>query len=365
VKGLKRIIFFLTALAALDAVADTCPTDRPVVTLAPQTVGAYHWSAPVRPLGDPCISHIAVERKNEMVWYAGGPKGVYRTADGGKTWSRRLSGRISTMRMTHDGDNQIPFFYVVLGKELLLTRDHGRSFQQVHTYPQVIASLLVVGSTLYAGAHAVEGETSGIYISDLIGRNMRYQQLETPKDQPLIVWDIAHDPKSNTLYAGTEIGANKPKVNYHPPFLRSSDGGTSWKDVSGRFGADGKWSGINHHVLEIAVRNDGFVYAMGEGSGVYSSPDRGETWIGPFDSPGLGSAMQVDKNRQTRVYLGRVKFGSLTGGMFVSDDGGRSAKTIGLDGASISDIAMNGEGTKLYVAAYASGIYTSPAPVPN
>jgi DNA-binding beta-propeller fold protein YncE len=359
---MKRVLFSI--LLALPAAGDaTCPSDVPVVTLAPQVVGAYRWSAPVRPLGDPCISHLIVERKNENGWYAGGPNGLYVSRDGGKSWVKKLSGRVKTMRLTREGDNQIPFLYVAIGKELHLSRDRGRTFRRVFRYPHAISSLLVVGTTLYAGAHAdAPGMISGIYVSDLLGRNMSFERLD-PSHGTLVVWDIAHDPKSNTLYASTEVSVEKPKI-YHPPFFRSTDGGKTWKDVSGKFGADGKWNGINHHVVEIAVRNDGFVYAMGEGSGVYGSADKGESWVGPINSPGLGHAMWVDKNKQTRVYLGRVKFKLLTGGMFVSDDGGRSATAIGLDGASIADIAMNGEGTKLYVAAYGSGIYTSPAPHP-
>lgn len=358
---MKRVLFCLL-LALRAAAAETCLFDVPVVTLAPHTVGPYRWSAPIRPLGDPCIEHIIVERKNEKGWYAGGPNGVYVSRDGGRSWAKTLSGSVTTMRLTREGDNQIPFLYAVIDKTLHLSRDHGRSFKRIHEYPSFISALLVVGTTLYAAAKAGPGEESGVYVSDLLGRNMVFRPMAAPTG-PLIVWDLAHDPKSNTFYASTEVAANKSEP-YHPPFFRSTDGGKTWQDVSGKFGADGKWQGINWHVLEIAVRKDGFVYAMGEGSGVYGSPDKGKSWLGPLASPGLGTAMRIDKNKQTRVYLGRTTFGTLTGGMFVSDDGGRSAKAIGLDGAGISDVEMNGEGTKLYVAAYASGIYTSPAPNP-
>jgi hypothetical protein len=64
----------------------------------------------------------------------------------------------------------------------------------------------------------------------------------------------------------------------------------------------------------------------------------------------------------TRLYVGRQKFGTLNGGLFLSVDSGGTYQSIGLSGVTVADEALNGTGSRIYAATYASGIYTSLVP---
>src|SRR5262249_43342427 len=168
----------------------------------------------------------------------------------------------------------------------------------------------------------------------------------------LIVWTLAHDHVSGMLYAGTEI-SNHPQP-YHPPFFRSSDGGMTWTNVAGTL----PW-----HVYVALVRpTDGYVYALTEGHGLYGSIDHGTTWIAPVPALAPTGSLVMHPNKPKHLFGGQVRYATFPGGVWHSVNEGKQFAPIGLAGVTVSGIAVNGAGTRLYAAAYASGIYTSPIP---
>jgi hypothetical protein len=329
--------------------AATCPFNVPVVTLPPQQVGGYSWGAVIRPMGDACLSHIAVEPANDSEWYVGGQNGLYMTKNGGQTWTHPLGGQVTALLMTH---NVVQLVYVGIGNKLYLTRDHGTNWTLIHTFGATVRSLLVAGGTLYVGqAWATHAVPSGIFVANL-GAGLGQFHAFGPGQTGLIVWTLARDPISGAIYAGTEI-FDHPKP-YHPPFFRSDNGGSTWINVAGTL----PW-----HVIAAAVRpNDGFVYALTEGSGLFGSANKGLTWHGPSTFPSPTNSLLMDPQHPTRLFGGRQKFGTLNGGIFVSTDAGKTFKPIGLAGVTVAGMALNGAETRLYATTYGSGIYISPVP---
>jgi hypothetical protein len=63
-----------------------------------------------------------------------------------------------------------------------------------------------------------------------------------------------------------------------------------------------------------------------------------------------------------KLYGGRQKSGQVDGGAFVSVNAGKVFHPIGLAGVTVSGFSLNGSGTRLHAAAYASGIDVSPVP---
>jgi hypothetical protein len=57
-----------------------------------------------------------------------------------------------------------------------------------------------------------------------------------------------------------------------------------------------------------------------------------------------------------------VKAGPSNGGVFLSKDAGKHFAPIGLAGVTVSGVAVDGAGNRLFAAAYGSGIYTSAIP---
>lgn len=358
---MKKLLFVIVCAIAGNAFADTCPTDVPVKALPPHKVGPYSWTGPIRPLGDPCIGLLKIERKNDRIWYAGGVNGLYVTVDGGTTWKKELSGNVLALHIGHE--EGIPFIYAGIDKQLFLSRDHGRHWKLIHTSAFFISSILTVENTLYLGVKFTENAAAGVYRFDLAGQGMRL--LRFPDRQfGLIIWTLVHDPIAGLLYAGTEQ-AKKPDdiANYHPPLFRSNHN-LGWTNVAGNEFKGNEKGLPSWHVIELAVRQtDGFVWALTEGLGVHGSADHGDTWtVHTTNNPGVGDTILWDKNHKNRIYIGRNVFGVLTGGIYVSDDGGTTLQQVGLDGTQVSDITTDGFFTTLYVASYSSGIYMSPLP---
>ena len=194
---------------------------------------------------------------------------------------------------------------------------------------------------------------SGVWVG-LLGDGLGQFHPYGPGQTGLITHTLSRDPLSGAIYAGTEIFDHLPKP-YHPPFFRSDNGGVTWKNVAGKL----PW-----HVVASAVRpTDGFVYAQIEGGPFFGSPNKGVTWQMGATLPNVPSdSLLMDPKHPTRLFGGRQKFGNFNGGIFVSANAGQSFQPIGLQGATVGGLAMNGAATKIYAAVYASGIYVSPVP---
>lgn len=333
--------------AAQAAPPVSCPFNIPVVTLPPHQAGGFSWGPVIRPMNDACLGSIAVDPTNDSVWYVGGLNGLYVTTNGGQTWTRPLSGSVTALQLV-PGKPQL--IYVGVANRLYLSRDKGSNWTVIGTFKHSIGSVLVAPNQLYVGLRwSTHATPSGVFVSNLGGGLSKFHPFGSGHTG-LIVWTLARDLQDGTLYAGTEI-FDHPQP-YHPPFFRSTDGGVTWMNVAGTL----PW-----HVIAAAVRpNDGFVYTLTEGAGLFGSGDKGASWEPPVTSTGLGVSLLMDPNNAERLFAGRQKFGTLSGGIFLSIDGGKVFQPIGLIGVTIGGLAINGKSTRVFAAAYASGIYTSP-----
>ena len=345
----RALLAAFCLLLSTTAFAANCPFNIPIVSLPPHQVAGFSWGNPIRPMNDACISHIGIEAANNAAWYAGGFNGLYMTKNNGVNWTKPLNGNVGALLLV---PGQPPLVYAGIGKDLYLSRDQGTIWTKIASFPAIVRSLLVAGGTLYIGlgwdTHAVP---SGVYTSNLGGGFMTFHAFG-PGHTGLIVWTLSRNPVNGTLYAGTEI-FDHPQP-YKPPFFRSVNNAASWTNIAGTL----PW-----HAVDSAVRpNNGYVYALLEGPGVYGSANAGNSWIAPASSSGLGISLLMDPAVTTKLYAGRQKFGTLNGGIFRSTNSGSSFQNIGLLGVTVSDIALNGTGTRIYAAAYSSGIYVSPVP---
>jgi hypothetical protein len=345
----------MTCVAALGAAAQTCPFNIPVKALAPHTVNGYSWGNPIRPFGDACVSDIAVDPGNASAWYVGGQNGLYMTKSNGLFWSKPLNGQVTALLVYSSSPAFAPMVYVGIANRVYLSRDGGSSWNVIATFPATVQSLLVVnGNTLVTGLGWSDHiNPSGVYVSNLGGGFLTFKPFGAGHTG-LIVWTLSYDSLSGVLYAGTEI-FDHPQP-YNPPFFRSANLGGNWSNVNA--GGALPW-----HVIDSAVRpGDGYLYALTEGLGVYGSANMGSSWHPPVSSPGLGLSLLMDPQLPTRLYAGRHEYGTLNGGLFRSNDSGATFGNVGLLDVTVSGIALNGTGSRIYAAAYASGIYVANVP---
>jgi hypothetical protein len=353
---MKRLVLVsILALAALSATAADCPFNIPIKTLAPHTVNGYSWGNVIRPQGDACISHIAIDPLNSSAWYAAGFNSLYMTKTNGAFWTKPLLGNVGALLLVpSDGSSPYHLVYAGIANRLYLSRDNGANWTLIKVFPKTVTSILVAGSKLFVGlAWDNHVDPSGVYLSNLGGGFMTFKPFGAGHTG-LIVWTLAYDEQNGVLYAGTEI-FDHPQP-YKPPFFRSANDGGNWTNVN-QFGA------LPWHAVDSAVRpGDGYLYALLEGAGLYGSATMGSSWTPPTFSPGLGVSLLMDPQLPTRLYVGRHEFGTLNGGLFRSNDSGATYTNIGLLDVTVGDVALNGTGSRIYAAAYASGIYVSNVP---
>lgn len=342
-------------LRATPVAGSFCPSNIQVNQVAPGLdPSGFEWSAAILPMGDPCVNQIVVDPRDDRVWYVAGQKGIYITHDGGTTWELALAP--NTTFSTYIALDAVDPNIVYAGNktQVFVSTDRGRNWKTSGNFPAetyVFTIQPMRDGTVYLGLNWGRSNTpNGVWVSRDRGATWQLLTFE-PLRKGLVVHTIAQDPRDGTLYAGVEI-FDHPQP-YKPPFLRSSDAGKTWVDISGKT--------ITWHVIEIQIDvKRGYVFAMTEGAGLYGSADRGENWKrlgGDF-----GLTLSLDSNNPRQLFGGKVQLRNLTGGAFWSTDAGTTFTPIGLNGVSVSSFSQNASGTMLYAAAYASGIYISKIP---
>src|SRR5687767_9593827 len=145
--------------------AATCPFDIPVVTFAPHQVAGFSWGPVIRPMGDACISRIAVDPANGLDWFVGGANGLYVTRNSGQTWMKPLIGSVRALLLVPG----VPaLVYVGIGPYLYLSRDSGASWNVIGRYRHYVSSVHVAGGRLIVGlAWSAHSTLSGVYVSNL------------------------------------------------------------------------------------------------------------------------------------------------------------------------------------------------------
>jgi hypothetical protein len=342
----------------------TCPDDVPVVALPPQQVAGFSWGPVIRPQNDACVSHIVVDPASDSNWYVGGHSGVYVTKNAGQSWTNPLSGKVNVLALVRTQPEHI---YAGISNELFLSTNGGQSWNVIGTFPVPVWSMLFAAGHLYVGlawsSHNGPNSASGVFASpSAAGGSWSFHSFG-PGQTGLIVWTLSYDPLSKILYAGTEIydhplTGQPPK--YRPPFFRSMNGGLTWTNVNPD-------AVLQTHATGSAVRpDDGYVYALTEGEGLFGSADHGTNWQHPLPQTPAGPTvgLRMDPQHPKHLFAGQQKTPQpwMKGGIFVSVNAGMTFHPIGLGGVTVAGVALNGTSKRLYAACYASGVYVSPIP---
>ncbi|MBX9857537.1 MAG: hypothetical protein K2Y26_18550 [Gemmatimonadaceae bacterium] len=253
------------------------------------TDGGRTWSKPMLPgtqhIGriviDPRDPNVVYVAANGPLWGPGGERGLFKTTDGGKTWTntKSLSETAGFTEVVIDPANPDVLYaasqqrerraygFLPAGAEAAVwkTTDGAKTWTKLGsglpTGELGRIGLSVCRSrpnTVYALIHA-KGSANGLYRSDDAGSSWR--QVNNSNGTAWFYGQVRCDPTDAEHVIKLNVGSTE-----------SFDGGRTWRPF-----AQGGGVHADHHALWINPE-DGDHYVLGNDGGVDISNDRGRSW---------------------------------------------------------------------------------------
>jgi photosystem II stability/assembly factor-like uncharacterized protein len=334
------------------------------------------WTAVSSGLANTVIQGLAGDPSNTSTIYAATKKGPFRSDTSGGSWQSISSGVTSSDVKCVVIDSAASVVFVGTTGGVFRSSDRGASWALV-TSSLSVACLAAdsTGRTVYAG---ISGE--GVRRSEDQGSNWTVcaQGMAATRVEQIVI-DPTHD---STLYAATygtgversddggdswlklssaivryvnaiAVDPRSPETIYSGTtngVYRSDDRGMSWKKVS---------TGLkNATVNSLAVNPATSVVYAATNGGVSRSSDRGETWTDALVRP-YAYALAIDTMQTQTLYAGFADASGEPGGVYRTDDGGTSWKSVvnGLTKTSVNEIAIDSRTGVVYAAIYSSGVF--------
>ncbi len=242
------------------------------------------------------IERLVVDPQSPSTLYAVAGGGVFKTADGGRTWSRLPITNVRALAIDPQNPSTL---YAVAGNLGLKSTDGGLSWTELSSFPARTSALAVDprSGTVYARTCAgVARSTDG-------GESWR----ETVFPLPWSCYSmLAIDPSAGALYT--------TRVVYTPDghgtdrtgtILKSADGGESWSVLE--LGV----TSVAVLALAINPQNSSTIYALARGSlptdhqygtWVFKTTDGGTSWVNSTALDGGGGVVAVDPHDPSIVY---------------------------------------------------------------
>jgi photosystem II stability/assembly factor-like uncharacterized protein len=301
------------------------------------------------------VSTLVVSPANVSTLYLASDEGVWKTTNGGETWERSSNGiaaqPVYSLAVANDAESTV---YASLESGLFRSRDGGKTWRRTHR-PGALRpySFLSVAPSdprrLYGdGLRSDDGGKTWREVFFIgyggTGSNVLQAQAVDPQDE-------------NVLYLGgyDYVGDGRDAEAF---LVRTEDGGTTWTDITGSGGTY-----FTPVALAIDPQHPRTLYALAQGSvfgdagnGLFKSLDAGATWdqVGSglpllWSDSATSFALAVDADHPEVVYAGLPGLG-----IWMSSDGGASfnAMNCGLPTGQVGSILVT-------PASHAAPLYAS------
>jgi murein DD-endopeptidase MepM/ murein hydrolase activator NlpD/photosystem II stability/assembly factor-like uncharacterized protein len=305
--------------------------------------GGLSWTR--TSLGGVFVSALVMQPGAPNTLYAAGSGGVFTTTSGGDSWTRVSAGLpdspISGLAINRGTPSTL---YAATGEGAYQSLDGGGRWTEINNgltaRPiRAIAPSPSVPTVLYISSGR-DGVDHGQFRSTDGGAT--WTRMSIGPTAGAAVGFFAIDPVTpTTIYAGT------PSVR---GLYKSTDGGISWTTL----GQDGGFS------LAIDPTRPSNVY-LGSGDGAYKSTDGGATWSAVGSGlPTLAGVTAVTINPASPSIVYAATAGQGDGGVYRSTDGGGSwsSATAGLPQTWISALVIDPSTPSIiYAATSGFGVY--------
>lgn len=274
------------------------------------------------------ITALAVDPRNSNTVYAAARRGVFRTTNGGASWTR-LAELIAGSALFIDPQSSATI-YLATWNGIFKTIDGGANWIGGAGLPPDCCGSFAMDpgnpATMYAGGRY------GVYKSNDGGAHWTSAALAIPRDVVETPGSVVN-PRNPSI--GLAVDPHNPGTVYAATpglgLFKSTDQANSWSPVN---------SGLTVTLIySVAadVQNPSTIYT-GTLTGLFKTTNGGANWIGPNSGLPAGRIMEsiaIDPQNFSTLYvamsgvLGFDRFGTRSGGIFKSIDGGATWATIG------------------------------------
>jgi photosystem II stability/assembly factor-like uncharacterized protein len=284
------------------------------------------------------VGSLAIDPAHRGVIYAGTGSGVYRTNDGGSSWSLSSRGIGRPVVLDLAIDPRSWAVYAVASTGVYKSTDAGATWKRRLARGDLVRIAIDPSNsgTLYVGAmNAVLKSTDG---------GVSWRRALSFRSGRWALAVVIDPERTATVYAGTGAGV-----------FKSTDGGVHWGAASRGLPAPSGRDRFEGYVRALAIdpANPSTVY-LGTERGFFRSLDSGESWAsdGGRSAPKVVAALAADPRRPRVLYAGTFD------GIVKSTDGGRTWRdsTLGLrrpyvlEHPSIEAIAVEPASHRVYAA---------------
>ena len=335
------------------------------------------------------IQSLAVNTVNGDLLAATSARGLWRSTDGGITWSETNLDLGYVHDVVVDANGHIyvgvegPVQQIgvgILGTDVLKSTDDGVTWTNINAFPDATHTYAL----LLTATHLFAGTATGVYRSADDGTT--WEKLTFPGIAASESFESLAINSGGDLYAGTRVsgvykstdnGDNWAVTGLASGFIaslemnssdhvfatqlegkvhRSTDGGTNWTEFDD---TDGLPDATNVDFNDLAINGDDDLF-LATTAGLYSSFDDGATWA---LTGGLDEPFYSMRFNNTITAENGVDGDILAGGnrsMYRSSDGGLNfgATNDGLLYKYIYDMVVDSN-DKLYVGTLGHGVYRS------
>lgn len=258
------------------------------------------------------------------VLYTSTRGGIFRSNDGGVSWSRKQAGFAGRLQvganLALDAEAPATLWAVDSFGRLMRTTDAGENWAQTgYALPSTYAQFLMDAPGSTGRLYMADMAQPGLLVSSDSGAS--FSPLGSGLPTTVTIASLAIDPDDPLrMIAGTDWATGLDPAHPQTLFL-STDGGATWIGTLTLGSAPNQY---HAHVTSIRFGAGSSVYATVDGS-VYRSDDSGATWNGPLF--GGTAATKVHWVEPDPLAANTVLIGGV-GGIARSTNGGATATAI-------------------------------------